>query len=266
MVCSLSCYYFLSATAGGWSVIIINTDADTANNVLVAVPHWGFFYRAAANLVSGSSWKAWCEEQTVWWGCFLMLQAKIRPYKRLLCKCRLGGERCNCSTDRLNLRWVQKDRRSCGPDLQTCLLPLEKITKPPLSSSVLCTSLGSVRFLLPLLSQPGAFLGLFHLAKSPVVEDNLKAIHEVLNFGAFWNAMPAWCGSSCTAQIETKDGENNFHANHAFFLNTGCFQILRRCLEWLASEAVLGVPQWSTVVFHIANSCFQLLLVKEPWE
>jgi len=47
------------------------------------------------------------------------------------------------------------------------------------------TSLGSLRFPLLLLSQPGSFLGLFHLAKSPVVEDDLKAILAVLNFRAF---------------------------------------------------------------------------------
>lgn len=47
------------------------------------------------------------------------------------------------------------------------------------------TSLRSLRFPLLLLSQPSSFLGLFHLAERPVVEDNLKAIPEVLNFGAF---------------------------------------------------------------------------------
>lgn len=35
MVCYLSWYYFLSATAGGKSIIVINT----ANNLLIAVPH-----------------------------------------------------------------------------------------------------------------------------------------------------------------------------------------------------------------------------------
>lgn len=60
-------------------------------------------------------------------------------------------------------------------------------------------------------------------------------------------------------------------ANHrAFFLITRCFQIVRECLEWMVFEAVLGVKQWSVVVFHtvftISNSCFQLLLGSKSWE
>lgn len=44
VVCSLSCYYFLSATVGGWTIIVVNTDMDTANSILMAVPHWSFFF------------------------------------------------------------------------------------------------------------------------------------------------------------------------------------------------------------------------------
>lgn len=58
------------------------------------------------------------------------------------------------------------------------------------------------------------------------------------------------CQPSCTTHLGTKEQENNCHANHrAFFFSTGCFEIVRQCLERMASEVVLGVDSEAHVVF-----------------